>query len=74
MFVGVCWCLMIVFLVASSLEFRDERFLDTCFKETLINKWDTHGTDINEEVHSLGSEVQEENRWWEIEIVVGEYQ
>jgi hypothetical protein len=35
--------LVIFFLVISSLEFLDERFLSTCARETLINEWDAYG-------------------------------
>jgi hypothetical protein len=58
----------------SSLEFPTKRFLVTCARETLINEWDTQGTNISEGVHSLGWVGQEEESWWKIGIVVGEYQ
>jgi hypothetical protein len=32
------------------------------------------GTEIGEGVHSLGWAGREEERWWKIGIVVGEYQ
>jgi hypothetical protein len=66
--------LLIVFLAAISLEFPAERFLATCARETLINEWDARGTEISEGVHSLGWTGQEEESWWKIGIVVGEYQ
>jgi hypothetical protein len=66
--------LLIVFLAAISLEFPAERFLVTCARETLINEWDARGTEISEGVHSLGWTGQEEESWWKIRIVVGEYQ
>jgi hypothetical protein len=49
---SVCCCLLVVFLAASSLEFLVERFMVTYARETLINDWDTRGTDIIEWVHS----------------------
>jgi hypothetical protein len=61
------------FLAVSSLEFLVEILLVTCARETLINEWDAQGTEISEGVHSLGWEVREEERWWKIRIVVGEY-
>jgi hypothetical protein len=64
---------MAVFLVASSLEFPAERFLVTCAIDTLINEWDARGTKISEGVHSLGWAGREEESWWKIEVVVGEY-
>jgi hypothetical protein len=64
----------VVFLEASSHEFPAERFLVTCARETLINEWDAQGTEISEEVHSLGWEGREEESWWKIGIVVGYYQ
>jgi hypothetical protein len=70
---SVCWCLLVVFLEASSLEFLVEIFLATCSRETIINEWDGQGTKINEGVHSLGWAGQEEESWWKIRIVVGEY-
>jgi hypothetical protein len=69
-FVVVCWYF---FLATSSLEFPNEIFMVTCSRETLINEWDAQGIDIHERVHSLGREGQEEERWWKIRIVVGEY-
>jgi hypothetical protein len=48
--------------------------LVTYDRETMINEWDSQGTDIIEGVHSLGWAIREEERWWKIEIVVGEYQ
>jgi hypothetical protein len=42
--------------------------------ETLINEWDARGIEINEGEHSLGWESQDEESWWKIRIVVGEYQ
>jgi hypothetical protein len=67
-------CLLVVFLAVHSLEFLVEKFLATYARETLINEWDTQGIEINEGVHSLGWEGQEEERWWKIRIVVGRYQ
>jgi hypothetical protein len=49
-------------------------FLGTCDKETLINEWDTQWTERSEGVHSFGLACQEEENWWKIGIVVGEYQ
>jgi hypothetical protein len=40
----------------------------------MINEWDAQGTELSEGVHSLGLAGQEEERWWKIGIVVGEYQ
>jgi hypothetical protein len=37
---SVCCCLLVVFLVMSSLEFRAKRFIVTYARETLINEWD----------------------------------
>jgi hypothetical protein len=65
---------LIVFLEEISLEFPVKRFLVACARETLINEWDSRGTNINERVHSLGWTSQEEERWWKIRIVLGEYQ
>jgi hypothetical protein len=39
----------------------------------MINKWDIGWTKRSEGVHSLGWEGREEERWWKIKIVVGEY-
>jgi hypothetical protein len=64
--------LLIVFLAAVSLEFLAKRLLVACAREILINEWDARGAEINEVVHSLGWTCQEEERWWKIEIVVGE--
>ena len=58
----------------SSIEFIVEIFLVTYARETLINEWDARGTEINEGVHSLGWESQEEEIWWKIGTVVGEFQ
>jgi hypothetical protein len=58
----------------SSLEFPTERFLATCARETMINEWDTRGTEIGEGVQSLGWASKEEESWWKIGIFVGEYQ
>jgi hypothetical protein len=68
---SVPWCF---FLVVGSLEFPAERFLATCARETLINEWNAQGIEIIEWVHSLGWAGQEEESWWEIGIVVGEYE
>jgi hypothetical protein len=65
---------MTVFLVAISLEFPTERFLVIYDSKNLVNEWETQGTNIGEGVHSLGWIVEEEERWWKIKIVVGEYQ
>ena len=66
--------LLIVFLATISLEFPAKRLLVACARETLINKWEVRGTEISEGVHSLGWTGQEEESWWKIRIVVGEYQ
>jgi hypothetical protein len=55
---SVCCCLLVIFLVAGSLEFPSEIFLATYARETLIKKWYTRGTDISEGVHSLGWQVK----------------
>jgi hypothetical protein len=65
---------LVVFLAVISLDFLAERLLVTCVRVTLINEWDAWGNNINEGVHSLGWEVEEEERWWKIKIVVGKYQ
>jgi len=52
--------LLIVFLLEISLEIPDEIFLAICARETLINEWDTWGTDINEGLNFLGWIGQEE--------------
>jgi hypothetical protein len=46
--------LLIVFLVAISLEFSTEIFLFTYARETLINEWYDLGIEISEGVNSLG--------------------
>jgi hypothetical protein len=51
---SVCCGLLIVFLAANSLEFSTERFFVIYARETLINEWDTQGTENSEGVHSLG--------------------
>jgi hypothetical protein len=66
--------LLVVFLAVNSLEFPTERFMVTYAKETLINEWDARGTNIIKGVHSLGWTGQEEESWWKIGVVVGEYQ
>jgi hypothetical protein len=66
--------LLVVFSVVSSLEFLEKRFLITCVKEILINKWDARWTESSELVHSLGWASQEEESWRKLRIVVGEYQ
>jgi hypothetical protein len=66
--------LLVVFIAVSSLEFLAERFLVTCARETMINEWDARGIEIDEGVNSLGWVGREEERWWKIKIVVGEYQ
>jgi hypothetical protein len=66
--------LLIVFIATVSLEFSADIFLATCSRETPINEWDAQGTEINEGVYSLGWTGQEEESWWKIEIVVGQYQ
>jgi hypothetical protein len=58
--------LIVFFLAGISLEFPTEIFLDSYARENLINEWDAQGTDISEEVHSLGWTGQEEERWWKI--------
>ena len=58
----------------SSIEFPVERFLVTCFRETLINEWDARWTERSERVHSLGWVGQEEERWRKFGIAVEEYQ
>jgi hypothetical protein len=65
---------LIVILETISLEFPTEIFLVACARETLINEWDARGTDINEGVLSFGWKGQEEEWWWKIGIVVGEYE
>jgi hypothetical protein len=59
---SICCWLLVFFLSTSSLEFPTERFLVTCAIETMINEWDTRGTEINEGVHSLGWAGREEER------------
>jgi hypothetical protein len=71
---SACCCLLVVFLAVSSLEFPTEIFLVTYATETLINEWDTEGTEISEGVYSLGWASREEERQWKIRIIVGEYQ
>jgi hypothetical protein len=66
--------LLIVFLKTISTEFPTKIFLDACVKETLINKWDAIGNEISEGVHSLSWTSQDEESWWKIGVVVGEYQ
>jgi hypothetical protein len=56
------------------LEFPYKRFLVTSAKETLINELNIQGNEISEGVHSFGWAGQEEERLWEMRIVVGEYQ
>jgi hypothetical protein len=65
---------LVVFLAVSSLEFPSSEILVTYARETLINEWDARWTKSSEGVHSLGWAGQEEESWWKIKIVVGEYQ
>jgi hypothetical protein len=58
----------------SSLEFQDERFLNTCARETLINEWYAQWNESSEGVYSLGWFGQEEESWRKFGIVVGEIQ
>jgi len=51
---SVFYRFMVVFLVLSSLEFSIEIFLVTYAIETLINEWDSQGTEIIKGVNSLG--------------------
>jgi hypothetical protein len=46
--------LLVVFLVAISLEFSTEIFLVTYSRETLINEWYDLGIEISEGVNSFG--------------------
>jgi hypothetical protein len=50
----------------NSHEFRAKRFP--------VEIWDIRGNEINEEVNSFSWAGQEEEIWWKIKIVVGEYQ
>jgi hypothetical protein len=68
------YCLLIVFLIAISLEFPTERFLSSCARETLImngsflglnliNGWYIPWVKLDKRmVHCLGWIVQEQER------------
>jgi hypothetical protein len=65
---------LVVLLIVSSLEFLSRDILSYMCQRDPRNEWDVWWTESNEGVHSLGWESREEESWWKIKIIVGEYQ